>query len=202
MTGRFASLFARSGPPLGGPPPHGPPPPPGFEPPPAAVAPPPPAPAPPPPRRPPPERERRYLVRVREMELRDVGGLAAEMARRDDWRYPLLHSRCAEVLALEERIHELDALIAANAVAARGVAVATCQCGAPLIEGSHFCANCGRPAPETPPVATCSHCGQPLPAEANFCLVCGNSVAGEAYAPPDPSLDETMVDPNAERGNS
>lgn len=195
MTGRFASLFARSGPPPGPPPPEAPPP--GFE----------PSPYPPPgPSRPAPERERRYLVRLREMELRDIGGLAAEMARRDDWRYPLLHSRCAEVLALEQRIHELDALIAASALAARGVAVATCECGAPLIEGSHFCANCGRPAPETPPVATCGRCGAPLPAEANFCLVCGNAVAAEAYVEPsDPSLDETVVsprrdiDPDAER---
>lgn len=195
MTGRFASLFARSGPPPGPPPPEAPPP--GFDPSPS------PAPA---PGRPAPERERRYLVRLREMELRDIGGLAAEMARRDDWRYPLLHSRCAEVLALEQRIHELDALIAASALAARGVAVATCECGAPLIEGSHFCANCGRPAPETPPVATCGRCGAPLPAEANFCLVCGNAVAAEAYAEPShPSLDETVVsprrdvDPDAER---
>ena len=188
MTGRFASLFARSGPPPGPPPPEAPPP--GFEPSPY------PAPA---PGRPAPERERRYLVRLREMELRDIGGLAAEMARRDDWRYPLLHSRCAEVLALEQRIHELDALIAASALAARGVAVATCECGAPLIEGSHFCANCGRPAPETPPVATCGHCGAPLPAEANFCLVCGNAVAAEAYVEPsDPSLDETVVSPRRE----
>src|SRR5687767_6865931 len=107
MTGRFASLFARSGPPPGAPPPEVPPP--GFEPSPS------PAPG---PSRPAPERERRYLVRLREMELRDIGGLAAEMARRDDWRYPLLHSRCAEVLALEQRIHELDALIAASALAA------------------------------------------------------------------------------------
>jgi hypothetical protein len=133
------------------------------------------------------------------MELRDIGGLAAEMARRDDWRYPLLHNRCAEVLALEQRIHELDALIAANAVAARGVAVAACQCGAPLIEGSHFCANCGRPTPETPPVATCGRCDAPLPAEANFCLVCGTAV-GEPFQPGDPSLEETIVDPNAEHG--
>ena len=195
MTGRFASLFARSGPPPGAPPPEVPPP--GFEPSPS------PAPG---PSRPAPERERRYLVRLRERELRDIGGLAAEMARRDDWRYPLLHSRCAEVLALEQRIHELDALIAASALAARGVAVATCECGAPLIEGSHFCANCGRPAPETPPVATCGRCGAPLPAEANFCLVCGNAVAAEAYVEPsDPSLEETVVsprrdvDPDAER---
>ncbi len=163
---------------------------------PEALAPPPPAPPPPPPRPVPPDRERQDLVRFREQELRDVGGLAAEMARRDDWRYPLLHSRCADVLALEERIHELDALIAAGAVAARGAHVAECRCGAPLLEGSHFCAHCGRPVAETPPVVTCSHCGAPVPAEANFCTVCGNAVAAEGFVQP---IDETMIEFPEER---
>lgn len=147
-----------------------------------------------PPRRPSPQRERRELARLRELEMRDVGGLAVEMARRNDWRYPLLQSRCAEVLAIEERIHALDAIIATVAMAARGVPAAQCQCGAPILQGSHFCANCGRAAPETPPVATCSHCGQPLPAEANFCSVCGNSVAAEAYEEARP-IEDTFVAP-------
>jgi hypothetical protein len=158
----------------------------------AAPLPPPPPGA--PPRRPSPQRERRELARLREIEMRDVGGLAVEMARRNDWRYPLLHSRCAEVLAIEERIHELDAIIAAVTMAARGVPATQCQCGAPILHGSHFCAHCGRPAPETPPVATCSHCGQPLPAEANFCSVCGNSVAAEGFDEVLP-VDDTMVAP-------
>ena len=144
----------------------------------ALAAPPPP---PPPPRPASPQRERRELARRREIELRDIGGLAVEMARRDDWRYPLLHARCAEVLALEERIHELDALITATTMAARGVPAVQCRCGTPILHGSHFCSHCGRPAPEMPPVASCSHCGQPLPAEANFCSVCGNAVAAEEF---------------------
>jgi Double zinc ribbon len=176
---RFAIRFARSGPPPEG----------EFEPPIDGDAPPPPEaelePPPPPPPVPlrpvPPQRERRDLARRREIEIRDVGGLAVEMARREDWRYPLLHSRCAEVLTLEARIHELDAMIAATQMAARGVGVEPCQCGAPILRGSHFCSNCGRPAPETPPVVMCSHCGQPLQAEANFCPVCGNAVAAEAF---------------------
>jgi hypothetical protein len=197
MPGRFGSFFARdqpsSGPPgethsldpspsdelLAGPPPP----------------PPPVAPLPPPPR-PAPERERRELTRLREVELRDVGGLAVEMARRDDWRYPLLHSRCADVLTLEERIHEVDAMIAAAVIAQRGVPVTACACGAPIMQGAHFCSHCGRPALETPPVVQCSHCGQPLPADANFCPVCGNSVAAEELAAT--GLDATLVEPPAD----
>jgi Double zinc ribbon len=178
MPGRFASLFVRR-PPMNAP---SSPPPDGDVPPSES------APGPPPPgrlRRPPrpmsPERARRELIRQRELEMRDVGGLAVEMARRDDWRYGLLHARCAEVLGLEERIHELDALMATSEIAAHGVGAVQCKCGAPILRGSHFCSHCGRPASETPPAVTCSHCGQPLPADANFCPVCGNGVAAEAF---------------------
>ena len=129
----------------------------------------------------PPQRARRELIRQRELEMRDVGGLAVEMARRDDWRYALLQARCAEVLGLEERIHELDALMATSELAAQGVGAVQCKCGAPILRGSHFCSHCGRPAVDTPPAVACTHCGQPLPAEANFCLVCGNGVAAETF---------------------
>jgi Double zinc ribbon len=188
MPGRFASLFARPRPPEAEPATDAAP---DDTPPPEAYAEPPPA---GPPRPVPPERHRRFLMRQREVELRDVGGLAVEMARRDDWRYGLLHTRCAEVLALEERIHELDAFIAASEIAARAPGeLVRCACGAPLLRGSHFCSHCGRPALDTPPVAMCSHCGQPLPAEANFCSVCGNAVAAEAYE--EAAIDDTIVTP-------
>ena len=185
MASRF---FARGGPPADGPPPEAPPPDsaPGGE-----MA--PPAPPPAAPRPLPPERERRDLIRIREVELRDVGGLAVEMARRNDWRYSLLRSRTADVLTLEERIHELDAMIAASEMAQRGVPVAECRCGAPIVQGAHFCAHCGRPAPETTPVVVCCHCGNPLPAEANFCSVCGNAVAAEELA--QTGVDETLIEP-------
>jgi hypothetical protein len=199
MAGRFAPRFARR-PPIAAPPPDVEPPPPDVEVVPGDGAPPPPdvLAAPPPPPRVAPQRERRELARRREIELRDVGGLALEMARRDDWRYELLRSRCAEVLAIEERIHELDAMIASAEIAARGVGAIECECGAPVLRGSHFCANCGRPAAETPPVVACSHCGQPLPAEANFCSVCGNAVAAEAFADEAAGgepIDDTSVGP-------
>jgi hypothetical protein len=188
MPGRFGSLFARRPlpPPVDGvPPPDG-----NLE----------GAPATPlrPPRPVAPGRERRELLRQREIEMRDVGGLAVEMARRHDWRYELLAVRCAEVLALEERIHELDSLIVAVQVASRGLGAEVCACGAPIIRGAHFCSHCGRPANETPPVATCTHCGQPLPADVNFCPVCGNAVAAEAFEAEQP-LGETLIEPGPPR---
>ena len=58
-------------------------------------------------------RERRDLLRTREEKLRDLGGLMLEMFRRDQFRRELLLERCAELVTLEERVAELDTLIAA-----------------------------------------------------------------------------------------
>jgi hypothetical protein len=141
-------------------------------------------------------RERRRLARQRETEIRDVGGLAVEMARRDRFRPDLLFARANDVLRVEERMHELDGLLMAVAAAPRGLrSLPTCRCGAPLLPGSHFCSNCGRPSGVAPPVLTCSHCGQPLPADTNFCAFCGNAVAAEELAGPaeETSLDDTAV---------
>jgi hypothetical protein len=93
-------------------------------------------------------RERRALLRLREQKLRDLGGLALEMYRRDRFREDLLLERCAELIGLEARIHELDVLLGA-ARRAPGVPKAVrCECGAPLLWGSRFCATCGRPVAE------------------------------------------------------
>jgi Double zinc ribbon len=142
------------------------------------------------------QRERMALTRQREIEMRDVGGLTVEMVRRDHWKPDLLISRAGEVLSLEQRMHELDSLLAAEATARTFPYVAHCKCGAPLAPGVHFCSHCGRPAATTPAVVTCAHCGQPLPADVNYCPFCGNPAAPEEYAPaPDP-LDETLIRPN------
>ena len=49
----------------------------------------------------------------------------------------------------------------AAVAAARRAPPARCECGAPLLWGSHFCANCGRPVGAEPVVA-CANCGHPL----------------------------------------
>jgi hypothetical protein len=116
-------------------------------------------------------RERRALVRAREERIRDLGGLMLEMYKRDRLRPELFFEQCAEVVSIEERIQELDGALAA--LTRRTLAEANrCACGAPLVWGAHFCANCGRPAGGEPVVA-CAHCGNPLPAEASFCANCG-----------------------------
>jgi hypothetical protein len=89
-------------------------------------------------------RERRAILKAREEQIRDLGGLTLEMYRRSSFRDDLLIERCKEVVALEERLHELDSMLASVASARR--APTTCECGAPVPWGSHFCANCGREA--------------------------------------------------------
>jgi hypothetical protein len=122
-------------------------------------------------------RERRALLRVREERLRDLGGLMLEMFRRDQFRQDLLIERCEELVALDERLQELDTLLAATVSARRPAPAARCACGAPIVWRSHFCANCGRPVTATPPVVACAKCGAALSAEAKFCAVCGQPVA-------------------------
>ena len=99
-----------------------------------------------------------------------------EMFRRDQFRQDLLVERCDELIALDERLQELDTLLAASVSVRRAAPAARCACGAPLVWGSHFCANCGRPAAATPPVVGCPQCGSALAADAKFCAVCGKAV--------------------------
>jgi hypothetical protein len=101
-------------------------------------------------------RERRLLLLAREERLRDLGGLMLEMYRRDQFRQDLLVDRCVELQQLEERLAELDALLAAAVSRGRTRPSARCECGAPIFWGSKFCAQCGRPvvAAPHPPVDT------------------------------------------------
>ncbi len=118
-------------------------------------------------------RERREILKAREELLRDLGGLAMEMYRREQFREDLLSEHARDVANLEARLHELDSMLAA-AAAGRRVTTSRCECGAPIIWGSHFCANCGRPVGEAV-VVSCSQCGHPLPADAEFCPSCGHA---------------------------
>lgn len=130
-------------------------------------------------------RERRALLRAREDRLRDLGGLMLEMYRRDQFRQDLLIERCDQLIALDDRLQEVDSLLAAAVSSRRVAPAARCACGAPIVAGSHFCPNCGRAVAAAPAVVTCANCGAPLPAEAEYCASCGRKVQ-----PADTEADE------------
>jgi hypothetical protein len=90
-------------------------------------------------------RERKALLEMREERLRDLGGLTLEMYKRDRFNAELVVERCAELVAVEVRVQEIDALLDGTARLKRGGGGAVCVCGAPLLLGAHFCATCGRP---------------------------------------------------------
>jgi len=88
-------------------------------------------------------RERRALLLLREERLRELGGLTLEMYRRDHFNEALVVERCAELVAIEARVSEIDALLAgARGLRRRGAAI--CACGAPVLIGARFCPSCGR----------------------------------------------------------
>jgi hypothetical protein len=88
-------------------------------------------------------RERRALLLLREERLRDLGGLALEMYRRDHFNPDLVVERCAELVAVEARVGEIEALLA-RARGLRTRAGAICTCGAPILVGARYCPSCGR----------------------------------------------------------
>ena len=119
-----------------------------------------------------------------------------EMYRREQFREDLLSEQARDIANLEARLHELDSMLAA-AAAGRRTTASRCDCGAPIIWGSHFCANCGRPVGEQA-VVTCTQCGHPLPADAGFCPSCGK--AAEPAANGDGDGDRDAVIGSAEVG--
>jgi hypothetical protein len=90
------------------------------------------------------KRERKALLEVREERLRDLGGLALEMYKRDRFNAGLVVERCAELVAIEARVQEIDALLDGSARIRRGGGGALCICGAPILLGARYCASCGR----------------------------------------------------------
>jgi Double zinc ribbon len=125
-------------------------------------------------------RERRAILKAREERIRDLGGLTLEMYRRSTFRDELLIDGCREIVALEDRINDLDAML--STVASARQAPRACECGAPVAWGSHFCGNCGRPVGSEPVVA-CEKCGHPLPADAKFCAGCGRPASESKETP-------------------
>ena len=87
-------------------------------------------------------RERRALLLLREDRLRDLGGLTLEMYRRDQFNEVLVIERCAELVAIEARVSEIDAIVSGLGLRRRQQAI--CTCGAPILVGARYCPSCGR----------------------------------------------------------
>jgi hypothetical protein len=137
-------------------------------------------------------RERRALMREREERIRDLGGLMLEMYRRDQFREDLIVERCAQAMSVENRIHELDSILT-RAKAGRLRTGPQCACGAPLLFGARFCANCGRPTDLAATGELCARCLQPLPLGAAFCSSCGATIReDEVVAERNEGIEQTI----------
>jgi hypothetical protein len=91
------------------------------------------------------KRERKVLLEVREERLRDLGGLALEMYKRDRFNAGLVVERCAELVAIEARVQQIDSLLDGTARdPTRRRRCAICICGAPILLGASFCASAAR----------------------------------------------------------
>jgi hypothetical protein len=60
------------------------------------------------------------------------------MYRHGALREDLLYERCATVVGIDTRLAEIDDLLHPRRHGPR------CDCGVPIMRGSHFCPNCGR----------------------------------------------------------
>lgn len=89
-------------------------------------------------------RERRSLLRYRERRIHELGAMALEMAREDAFRADVVYEQALELVGLEERLRELDGLIAVSS-ARRNRTLVCVQCATPLYPGARFCASCGLP---------------------------------------------------------
>ena len=105
----------------------------------------------------------------------------------------LLVEQCLEVVTIEERLRDIDSLLEAAVTARRQGLGIRCECGAPILWGSHFCANCGRPVGEEP-IVSCPNCGNALAADARFCPSCGATAPEEPQAGNGTPADESQGD--------
>jgi hypothetical protein len=145
-------------------------------------------------------RERRALMRERERRIRDLGGLMLEMYRRDQFREDLIVEHCAQAMGIENHIHELEAILM-RANSRRATPGPKCTCGAPLLFGARFCANCGRPTELAATGEVCARCQQPLAVGASFCASCGATL-GSVEGSSDRNEQTIEHTPPAKPGNA
>ncbi len=140
-------------------------------------------------------RERRALVLLREERLRDLGGLTLEMYRRDHFNEALLTERCAELVAIEARVSEIDALASPALAGVAPVRAPWCSCGAPLLIGARLLPELwpftrGRrlrragPGDVTEETAPCPRCDALIGRGQEYCVECGVRLHGSLRVEP------------------
>ena len=131
---------------------------------------------------------------MREERLRDLGGLALEMYKRDRFNAGLVVERCAELVAIEARVQEIDALLdgtRAHSPRRRRRALHLRRADPPrravLRElwpaRSGLRRAAGRPD-RTRLDDACPRCREPLAAGQEYCLECGARVYERARIRP------------------
>jgi hypothetical protein len=91
----------------------------------------------------------RYLRRLRELQLRDVGGLVFELRRFGRRREDLVDQKLTQLAATDEELRHLETLLddrrAVVELREPGIGGTCSNCGALHGSADHYCAQCGRP---------------------------------------------------------
>jgi hypothetical protein len=128
-------------------------------------------------------RERRRLLKARERNVRDLGGLTLEMFRRDRLKPTLLQRRASDLLSIEATVYEVDEALSTAEMAAAAPTIGSierCSCGEDILEGARFCPSCGLAIEGEEHARTCTQCTASLPAGAQYCGICGVPAADGA----------------------
>jgi hypothetical protein len=92
-------------------------------------------------------RRLRYLRRLRELQLRDLGGLVLDLYRFGERRDGLVREKLEAVMATDREVRELQDLLGdrnrTREVRQPGVGGACANCGALHSSDARFCARCG-----------------------------------------------------------
>lgn len=90
----------------------------------------------------------RYLRRVRELQLRDLGGLVFELRRFGRRREDLVNQKLTRLAETDEELRDLETLLADRRAIVElrepGIGGTCSDCGALHGSADHYCAQCGR----------------------------------------------------------
>lgn len=103
-------------------------------------------------------RRLRKLVRLRDVKLRELGGLVLELQRLGRDNPELVSARSAELRAIDDEARQLAAALKderdLSEVLAAGISGTCNECGALMSTDDRFCSRCGSAAGESTLVAT------------------------------------------------